>query len=214
MVRAYSRRYRLSSISMAPPPPTTFVFFMARRTILGASHIAGAHYLVTSSLWKHMKPPKGSNGFAKCSKTLQLPRSAVSLTVHDIFFYSDSPRNIKESFRDRAASSMNCWAPPRIRIVAVLVFSSGNFYTQKLRQQMHLKHGEAAMVRHVVYLHQPWKPMHRQVWTHVDHLVPFLLPSCAFCEEIEALSTDLLFFEKATRSQDTPWSDWRLPLNH
>ena len=167
-----------------------------------------------------MKPPNGSNGFAKCCKTLQPPRSAVSLTVHDIFFYSDSPRSIKESFRDRAASSMNCWAPPRIRIVAVLVFSSGNFYTQKLRQQMHLKHGEAAMVRHVLYLMTFFtntnlgKHMYRQVWKHVYHLVPFLLPSCAFCEEIEALSTDLLFFEKATRSQDTPWSDWRLPLNH
>ncbi len=57
--------------------------------------------------------------------------------------------------------------------------------------------------------------MYKQVWKNVDqfHPVPFLLPSCAFCEEIEALSTDLPFFEKAARSQDTPWSDWRLPLN-
>jgi hypothetical protein len=31
-----------------------------------------------------------------------------------------------------------------------------------------------------------------------------VLPSCAFCEEVEPLSTHLLFFEKAARSQDTP----------
>mmetsp|Transcript_26149 Transcript_26149/g.64967 ORF Transcript_26149/g.64967 Transcript_26149/m.64967 type:complete len:213 (+) Transcript_26149:880-1518(+) len=35
--REYSRRYRLNSISMAPPPPTTQLDLMARRTIMMAS---------------------------------------------------------------------------------------------------------------------------------------------------------------------------------